>query len=356
MATAAMSHTGKLTRQRGWKRLGSPKAGFRYVNARGEPVRAPAHLQRIQALHIPPGWRDVRISPSHKARLQATGYDSKGRKQYIYHPDYVAAQNEQKFARLLELAQALPHMREITNAHLHEAGLPREKVLAAVLRLINETYFRIGSERYAREHRTFGITSLRKRHCRIEGNHLVFAFRGKHGVAQRRIVTDELLVGIIDELRKVPGPYLFQYLDADNKVQRVCEKAVNNYVKQVLHADCTAKDFRTFGGSLMAAQILNELGPPESDKDAKRKIATCIRQVAERLGNTPAVARSSYIHPHVLHIFQAGRTLGEFQPRRGRLRKVDGKQSGYYPEELAFMALLRDSMIAHDQDRTGTSG
>ncbi|MEK8090529.1 hypothetical protein [Thermithiobacillus plumbiphilus] len=346
----------ELKPQRGWRRLGSPKTGFRYVNARGEPVRAPAHLQRIQSLHIPPGWRDVRISPSHKARLQATGYDSKGRKQYIYHPDYVATQNRQKFARLLELAEALPRMRETTNAHLHETGLPREKVLAAVLRLINETYFRIGSERYARQHRTFGITSLRKRHCRIEGNHLVFAFRGKHGVAQRRIVTDALLVGIIAELLKLPGPYLFQYVDPEKGIQRVCEKAVNSYVRQVLHADCTAKDFRTFGGSLLAARILDGLGPPESDKDARRKIASCIRQVAERLGNTPAVARSSYIHPQVLDSFQAGRTLGAFQPRRRRLRRVDGRQSGHYPEELAFLALLRECAANSGQDHTGTQG
>ncbi|MEW5790831.1 MAG: DNA topoisomerase IB [Pseudomonadota bacterium] len=328
-----------LPRLRGWYRRGNPRTGFWYENAKGQAIRSPAHLKRIEQLHIPPGWRDVRISPSHTANLQATGFDAKGRKQYIYHPDFVARQARKKFERLATFAHALPRMREVTNAHLHLEGLPKEKVLAAVVRLINETYFRVGSQRYAKHHRTFGATSLRKRHCRIEGRRIIFTFRGKRAVVHRRIVTDEVLICVVTDLLQLPGKQLFQYQTEDGTVQSVSERMLNAYLKEVLHPACSAKDFRTFGGSLLAAQILAELGPPESARDAKKKLTTCVRRVAERLGNTPAVTRSSYIHPVVFELFEQGKTLNDVQKVR-RYRRVISRQSGHTPEEAAFLQLL----------------
>lgn len=330
----------KLPRSRGWFRRGSPKTGFYYVNAQGERIRSPAHLRRIEKLRIPPAWRDVCISPSHHSNLQATGYDAKGRKQYLYHPEFTSRQAQRKFERLRRFAQALPYLRTVTSEHLHLEGLPKEKVLAAVTRLINETYFRVGCERYARRHRTFGASSLRKRHCQIHGREIVIGFRGNRSIVHRRVITDQLLLDIILELKQLPGTRLFQYCGDDGKIHPVHSRTLNQYLKELIGADCSAKDFRTFGASLLAAEFLAENQAPRSETDAKRRISACVRRVAEQLGNTPAITRSAYIHPKIFELYRQGKTLKDMPAKKRRRRQVCSIQADYTPEEIAFLDLL----------------
>src|SRR3954453_23780019 len=283
----------------GWRREGS-KRHFRYVDAEGRRITNEEKLERIRSLAIPPAWKDVWISPSPRTKLQATGIDAAGRKQYLYHPAYRAKQEQAKYDKLIRFAERLPDLRAATAEHMQLEGLPPEKVAAIAVRLINLGWFRVGGDRYAKQSRTFGITTLRKNHVTVRGSRISFHYRGKHSIMLRNAVVDPELAAAIRDLRAVPGPRLFQYELPDGTRYNLGQRRLNDYVKTHLGDGYTAKDFRTWGGTLLAAIELAQHDPPENPAEAKRRIAAVMRHVGEKLGNTPAVARSSYVSPAVI--------------------------------------------------------
>jgi DNA topoisomerase I len=323
-----------------WRRVGSQDSGFRYLRADGKELRSPAALKRIAAMVIPPAWTDVHIAPDPRARVQATGVDAAGRKQYRYHSAFSAHRSRRKYRKLLSYARALPRLRTVTGEHLRKRGLVRERVLATAVRLMMRGFFRVGSERYATQNRTFGLVTLRKRHVRIQGDTLVFSYRGKSSVQQRQVVAGTPLVRMIDRLMKLPGPRLFQYQDEDGKAHPVTAPEINAYIKEILGEQYTSKDIRTWGGTVRAAVVLAELGPPRNPSEAKRNIALACRLVGAELGNTPAVCRSAYVHPAVLERYERGETIEGLT--RARKRPAEGLSAGrsFYPEEAALMRFL----------------
>lgn len=326
-------------RSRMWRRVGTPEEGFTYLRLDGRPLRDRAALARIRRLAIPPGWTEVSIDPRAGAKIQAVGYDAAGRKQYIYHPRFVRAGQRRKFRRLLPLARALPRLRTITDHHLRRSGLGRERVLATVVRLMTRAFFRIGSERYAVENRTFGIATLRKSHLEIRGNSLFFRYRGKKSVDQRQVVADTPLVEILEELLELPGERLFQYRDDAGGVRPVTAAEVNAYLREVTGERYTSKDLRTWGGTVRAATILADLGPAPSEREARRNLVLVCKLVSSELGNTPAVCREAYIHPSVLERYLVGETIAP--EMRSAPRQVEARSpGGYYAEEAALMRFL----------------
>lgn len=321
-----------------WRRVGTAKEGFSYLRADGQPLRSKAALARIRALAIPPAWTDVEISPDPDAKVQVTGIDAAGRKQYRYHPDFVSKGSRRKYRKLLDFARVLPRLREATNRHLAREGLGREKVLATIVRLITRGFFRVGSERYAVQNKTFGITTLRKKHLRIRGHDLYFRYVGKKSIHQHRVVADTPLVEIIEELMKLPGTRLFQYVDEEGKVQPVHAQDVNAYIKEILGKKYTSKDIRTWGGTVRAATILADLGPPKSESEAKKNVVLACKLVSTELGNTPSVCRSAYVHPAVLEKYVSGKTIEPLMRQEPR-PPADGPE--YYPEEAALMRFLQ---------------
>ncbi|HYJ80435.1 MAG TPA: hypothetical protein VEW03_12560 [Longimicrobiaceae bacterium] len=318
--------------------MGTPEKGFGYLRADGGPLRSQAALARIKALVIPPAWTDVRISPSVRAKIQATGRDAAGRKQYRYHPASVARGSRRKYRKLLHFARDLPRLREVTGAHLKQPGLGRERVLALVVRLIQRGFFRIGSERYAVRNKTFGLATLRKKHLRIDGDDLLFRYVGKKSIDNRKVVADTPLVEVIREILELPGQRLFKYVDGEGKVRPVTAGEVNQYLKELLGERYTSKDIRTWGGTVRAATILADLGPAQSEAEARRNVLMVCRLVSMELGNTPAVCRSAYIHPAVFEGYVKGDTIGPLT--RAVLRSKDAAGGGYYPEEAALMRFL----------------
>lgn len=296
----------------------------------------------------------VHISPDPVRKVQAWGYDSAGRRQYIYSQGHVEARDRRKWQRLLHVARALPELRSATNAHLQRSHVDREKVLATVVRLICRACFRAGSERYAVSNRTFGICTLDKRHVLIDGRNLVFTYRGKLRKDQRQVVAETPLVEIIEDLMTLPGRRLFQYPagNGDGPLRAVTAQAVNRYLREILGKRCTSKDLRTFGGTVRAATILADLGPPRSAAEAKRNVKLAVSLSALELGNTPAICRKAYIHPTVLSEYEnAGRTVvspphvsrreRRRSSRHHSIREVEVLEPvGYYPEELALMRFL----------------
>jgi DNA topoisomerase-1 len=329
----------------GWTRRGR-KAAFRYYDARGRQVADPAQVERIERLAIPPAWQDVWISPSPRAKLQATGRDKAGRKQYLYHPDYRAAQEQAKYDNLIRFAEKLPELRATMAEHLDKDGLDRERVSAIALRLINLGWFRVGSERYVRESRTYGITTLTQRHVTVRGHRISLAFRGKHKIQVRTTLVDEELAAAMKELLAAKGARVFKY-EWEGAMYNLTSKRLNDYVKLYLGPEFTAKDFRTWGGTLTAAVALAERasrdGFPETKTDATRAVSGAMRRVAAELGNTPAVCRASYVSPAVIDQYLEGRTLEDFRPRH--LRVVGARDTGLDAEEQALLSLLRSWRI-----------
>lgn len=323
-----------------WRRAGDKDSGFTYLKVDGGELVWEAGLERIDRLAIPPGWTDVHIAPSSKRKLQAWGRDVAGRKQYIYSEAAVAERDRQKWDRVLLYARALPSLREATNLDLKRPELDRRKVLATVVRLISRAYFRIGSERYAEQNKTFGIATLKKHHLEIRENDLVFTYVGKRRKDHRRVVADTPLVEIIRELMELPGPRLFRYRDEDGEVHNVTSRVVNRYIKEILHERYTSKDLRTFGGTVRAATILADIGPAPSQREAHKNTVMTARLVASELGNTPAIARSAYIHPAVFEQYEAeDRTIETLMRKETRpVRSEEPVQ--YYPEEAALMRFL----------------
>lgn len=330
----------------GWTRTGR-KGAFRYLDHRGRPIRDEAKLDRVEQLAIPPAWKDVWISPSARAKLQATGYDKAGRKQYLYHADYRAEQEAAKYNKLIGFAEKLPDLRATMAAHLDQDELDRERVSAIALRLINLGWFRVGSERYAKESGTYGITTLTRRHVEVRGTRIRIAFRGKHAIQVRtELVDDELAASLRELLGLKGGARVFRYR-WEGKLYNLTSPRLNDYVKAYLGPDFTAKDFRTWGGTLLAAVAFAERaardGFPETAADEKRAVAAVMRRVALQLGNTPAVCRASYVSPAVVEQYLDGRTIEDFRPRH--LRVVGARQLDLDAEEQALLSLLRSWRI-----------
>lgn len=323
-----------------WKRVGDEEDGFTYVNSRGARITSKPKLARIESLVIPPAWTDVHISPSADADLQATGVDDAGRKQYIYHPDFVARRAERKFKRLRQFAEKLPNMRAQTSEDLASGNeLGEFRVLATMVRLINEAYFRAGSEEYTKRYHSYGITTLLKRHVRLlEDETLLFQYRGKSSVKQRQVVTDEDLFAVVASLMKMPGRRLFQYYDEHGEMHASNGHILNQYIRQLMGPGISAKDFRTWAGTLLAAESLAELGPGTSKRQTEKNIVAAIKRVAEELGNTPAVARASYVSPVVIERYREGKTLDDYVRRS--VKTIRARQLDYEPEELALVRLI----------------
>ena len=281
--------------------------GFHYHDPKGRPVTDEKALDRIRALAIPPAWTDVWICPRATGHIQATGRDVKGRKQYRYHSDWSAHAAETKFERLPDFARALPKLRRRVEADLNRRGSSRDKVLATAVRLLELTLIRVGNAQYARQNRSYGLTTLHKRHLDVDGAALTFAFKGKSGVEHEVRVRDRRLATVVRSLRELPGQQLFKYRDEAGDLCPVTSDDVNAYIREAMGEQFSAKDFRTWAGTVSAARALRDVEPPASATEAKRRITVCVKAVAGLLGNTPTVCRTSYIHPRVFELFETGR-------------------------------------------------
>jgi len=298
--------------------------GFRYRDAQGRLIRDRAVLARIRALAIPPAWREVWICPAEDGHLQATGRDARGRKQYRYHARWREIRDETKYGRMAAFARALPRIRRRVQRDLGRPGLPREKVLATVVRLLESTFIRVGNDEYARQNASFGLTTLRTRQVRVRGARLHFRFRGKSGVQHRIELADARLAAIVRRMRDLPGEELFQYVDEAGESRTIESDDVNRYLKECAGDEFTSKDFRTWAGTLLAARALRRQ-PARNAGEAKRRIVEAVAEVARQLGNTAAVCRKCYVHPAVVEAYADG-TLGAALKNR--------------PERLGVIALL----------------
>jgi DNA topoisomerase-1 len=291
---------------RGIRRV-TDKRGVRYLDDDGRPVRDAATLERIAALVIPPAWTEVWICPDPRGHIQAVGRDARGRKQYKYHADWRAVRDTDKYARMAEFGRALPRLRERVDADLARPGLPREKVLAAAVRLLEITLIRVGNDEYARTNKSFGLTTLRKRHVTLSGAGAVFEFRGKSGKQHKTGFRDRRLARVLRHCQELPGQRLFKYVDEAGERHNVESADVNDYLREALGEEFSAKDFRTWAATLSAARGLCLLGNGADHTPTKKAITTCVKAVAGLLGNTPTVCRASYIHPWIFEAYTEGR-------------------------------------------------
>ena len=323
----------------GIRRSGSKEQGFFYRYPEGDMVREERVLTRIDNLKVPPAWREARIARTPSAKVQAVGYDSAERLQYLYSPRYRDKKEREKFDRILRFADSLPQMRKTTSEHLRRERLDREKVLAAMIRLINAAYFRVGDERYARQNKTYGIATLRRKHLAIDGDSMVFEYRGKWGQMQRKCVADAQLRDIVEECASLPGYEIFKYYDETGHLKDVKARDLNVYIKEVMGEEFSPKDFRTWAGTLIAALKLAELGASEDEKMAKKNVLQAIDAVAERLGNTRDIARSSYVSPRVIDHYLEGSVVARQAERLEEI--IVAEQGGLTDEENALMELLK---------------
>ena len=338
-------------------RRGTPKKGFTYLDHAGRIVRDRTTLSRIDRLRIPPAWRDVRIAASASASVQAWGFDARGRRQYRYHERAVERGQLRKYHRVRRMGHDLPAMRRRVARDFGARNLSREAVAAAAVRLIGEAFFRVGSERYERDNGTFGLTTLRKSHVTLRGERVQFDYKGKGSIRQRQVVFDRKLAQVIARLMKTPGTRLFRYLERGRWTD-LTSQDVNDYLKQLGSAHYTAKDFRTWGGTLRMATVLHDLGPAATAREATRNVALAARLVAAELGNTPAICRASYVHPLIIARYvDAGVTIGDVveAPRSSATRRVTANHT---PEERALLAFLdryfpdrRRRAVRHERER-----
>ena len=313
---------------------------FSYTGLDGKPIHDEQELKRIRSLAIPPAWNNVWICPNPRGHIQASGRDARGRKQYRYHPEWRKIRDETKYDRLIAFGQALPQIRERVNADLARPGLPREKVLAVVVRLLDTLSMRVGNEEYVRENKSFGLTTLRNRHVQINGASIRFHFRGKRGKEHDVGVRDRRLARIIKQCQDLPGHELFQYLDESGKRQPIDSADVNEYLRTITGKDFTAKDFRTWVGTVETVCALTELGEAETQTQAKKHLAQAIETAAKHLGNTPANCRKSYVHPQVINSYLDGKLLPAL--RQNDEQAVAESLHGLRPEEIAVMKFLQE--------------
>jgi len=322
--------------------------GWTYLGSDGERITDADRIAWINRLAIPPAWTDVWICPIKRGHLQATGRDAKGRKVYRYHPRWRDVRDQAKYGRLVEFARALPRIRRRTERDLRRRGLPREKVLALVVRLLEETLIRVGNEEYVRDNRSFGLSTLRDRHVEVRGESITFAFRGKAGKEHEIGLRDRRLARLVRQCQEIPGQELFQYYDRDGNRVDVTSGDVNDYLREISGDDFTAKDFRTWAGTVAAAMALQEFLEIDDDAGRKKAVVAAIEEVAEQLGNTPTVCRACYVHPEVIDRYLDG-TMVDALSRRAR--GVGRGAHALRAEEAAVLGLLQ-ARLARERRRT----
>jgi DNA topoisomerase-1 len=313
---------------------------FSYTDPKGQAVREPKVLERIRKLAIPPAWTDVWICAQANGHLQATGRDARGRKQYRYHSEWRTVRDETKFGKMTVFGEALPAIRSRVDEDLSRRGLPREKVLAAVVKLLEMTLIRVGNREYMKQNKSFGLTTLRDGHVDIQGSTLRFEFRGKSGKDHAVEIQDRRLARVVKQCRDIPGQTLFQYLDDDGVRQSIRSEDVNAYLREITGQDFTAKDFRTWGGTVLALSALLEIGACESEKEANRAVVQMVKQVASNLGNRPAICRKYYVHPVVIDTFVQGR-LVDLLSDVVEESEEEGNSDGLRKLEAQVLALLK---------------
>jgi DNA topoisomerase I len=321
--------------------------GFRYRDAAGKIVRDPETLRRIKSLVIPPAWTDVWICPEANGHLQATGRDERRRKQFRYHPRWREIRDETKYARMIAFARELPKIRRRVRKDMALSGLPRNKVLATVVRLLEVSLIRVGNEEYARENDSFGLTTMRDKHVAIHGSAMRFHFRGKAGKWHNVDVRDRRLAKIVERCQDLPGQELFQFVDDDGGRHDVRSEDVNEYLRAISGRDFTAKDFRTWAGTVLAALALREFEKFDTRAQAKKNVVAAIEAVAKKLGNTPAVCRKCYIHPHVLDSYLDGSLVETLKQRAERV--ISRSLRGLTAEEAAVLGLLQQRLTLEEK-------
>ena len=333
--------------EKGIVRLPSGKA-FRYRAASGSSVTDERTLARIKSLVIPPAWTDVWICARADGHIQATGRDARGRKQYRYHPDWTRVRDEAKFERLIDFGKALPKVRRTISRHMSERGLGRRKVLATVAYLLDTTLVRVGNREYARDNKSYGLTTLQDRHVTFSGSALRFQFRGKTGKEWKLKLSDRRAARIVRSCQDLPGQHLFQYEDDEGLVRQVSSADVNDYIRSVAGAEVTAKDFRTWAGTVLAAMALREFEPAEAEAAAKRNVRRAIEKVAARLGNTPAICRKCYVHPEMLAAYLDGKLAGLLEKAPDKALK---RAFAALPAEEAATLLLLHVRTSRNRQR-----
>lgn len=314
--------------------------GFSYVRPNGDRISDGAELERLKSLTIPPALTDVWLCHLPNGHLQATGKDAKKRKQYFYHPQWRKIRSQHKFNRMLLFGSSLPLIREATTEHLKLRGLSREKVLAAVVQLLETTLIRVGNDRYAQENSSFGLTTLRDRHVDIEGSKVKFEFRGKSGVDHQIKLHDRRLANVIKKCSEIPGYEIFKYYDENGDRHFVDSGDVNEYLQQITRQEFTAKDFRTWAGTLLTAMELNKFGEFDSEKQAKKNVVQAIKNVARQLGNRPTTCRKYYVHPAIIEAYHDNFLL-ESMPKKTKERSPDEQ---LHPEEAAILQIIKKAL------------
>ena len=323
--------------QPGLRRKGVGK-GFRYLDPEGKAVKDPKTLKRIRSLAVPPAWTEVWICPFAEGHIQATGRDARGRKQYRYHADFRAVREDGKYEHMLDFAAVLPQIRATVSKHMARHDLSRECVLATIVHLLETTLIRVGNGEYAKQNKSYGLTTLKDPHVKIAGSALRFQFLGKSGKTWRLQVNDRRVARIVRACQEIPGQQLFQYLDADGQRQGVSSSDVNAYLREITGEDITAKDFRTWAGTVLAAVALQEFSEIDSQAKAKKNLKAAIESVATRLGNTVTICRKCYIHPEIINSYLAGDLATNLKDKIDR--ELSRKLPGLKPEEAAVLALL----------------
>jgi DNA topoisomerase-1 len=330
----------------GYGRRGSARNGFHYVDTRGRRITSAATLARIRALAIPPAWTEVWISPRTDGHIQATGFDAKGRKQYRYHPEWTRVRGESKFNRMIAFGKALPALRRRIARDMAAARSPREQLLATIVRLLETTLIRVGNEEYARANRSFGLTTLRSRHVQVRGSAVQFKFRGKSGVDHAIKLTDRTIAAAIRRLQELPGQELFQYADESGTLRPITSCEVNAYLQDITGEAFTAKDFRTWAATVLAAKTLREFSRFDSQAQAKQNVMAAIEGVAKKLGNTKSVCRKCYVHPEVIEAYLDGQLIDTIEQRAQSLRRAP---SMLQPEEAFCLDLLMRRLRAESK-------
>lgn len=320
---------------------------FSYINVDGKPIRDANELKRFKALVIPPAWTNVWICPLHNGHLQATGRDEKGRKQYRYHPDWQKIRSQTKFNRMIAFASTLPLIRQKTEEHLNLRKLSREKVLATVVRLLETTCIRVGNIEYAKQNQSFGLTTMCNRHVDVSGAKVRFQFRGKSGVQHELELNDRRIARIVKQCRDLPGYELFQYFDENGDRQTISSEDVNAYLQEITGEEFTAKDFRTWAGTVAAAEALVELGASNSQTEAKKNITQAIKEAAKQLGNRPATCRKYYVHPAILDAYLDSSLLSTMEQQE----ELETEDSSYAltKQERGVLTILEQQLVQHKE-------
>ena len=320
--------------------------GFRYVGPDGAPMHDADVMHRIRSLVIPPAWTNVWICPIPNGHLQATGRDARGRKQSRYHPRWSTVRDETKYERMALFGSALPKIRERVEQDLARPGLPREKILAAIVHLLETTFIRVGNAEYAKQNGSYGLTTLRNKHVSVKGSTVTFDFKGKSGIEHNIDMRDRRLAAIIKRCQDLPGYELFQYLDPEGERHSIDASDVNEYLRQITEQDFTAKDFRTWAGTVLACEMLRDSEPFENESQAKKNVVAAIKKVAQRLGNTPSVCRKCYVHPAVLESYFGGEMMKAFKKQVAEEveREVEKDLKALRDEEHALLQLLNQKL------------